>query len=84
MRSDGDPNEYPGTTAQARIDNMERDRMKNLCINCFAGQENEWDLAQLLIWDMHLSDTEIQTVSNELRRYAMPLAAACSVTPGDD
>jgi hypothetical protein len=81
-RSDGDPNEWPGATAQARIDNMQRDRMRNLCINCRAGQESDWDLAQVLIWDMHLTDSEMQTVSTELSRYAMPLATACSVVPG--
>ena len=81
-RSDGDPNEWPGATTQAKIDNMERDRNRNLCINCFPGQESDWDLAQLLIWDMHLSDSEMETVSAELSRYAMPLNAACTVTPG--
>lgn len=81
-RSDGDPNEWPGATAQAKIDNMERDRNRNLCINCFQGQESDWDLAQLLIWDMHLTDSEMQTVSTELLRYSMPLASACAVTPG--
>ena len=87
-RSDGDPNEWPGASTQAKIENMERDRNKNLCINCFPGQgdtsqSSDWDLAQLLIWDMHLSDAEMQTVSTELSRYSMPLSAACAVTPGD-
>jgi hypothetical protein len=82
-RSDGDPNEWPGATAQVKIDNMEAGRNKNLCINCFKDQESEWDLAQLLIWDMHLSDSEMQTVSTELRRYSMPLTSECSLQPGE-
>ena len=82
-RSDGDVNEFSGATAQAKIDNMERDRNRNLCINCRAGQESDWDLAQVLIWDMHLSDSEMQTASTELMRYAMPLASACAVKAGD-
>jgi hypothetical protein len=81
-RSDGDPNEWPGATLQAKIDTMEQQRNKNLCINCFPGQTSDWDLAQLLIWDMHLSDSEMETVSTELGRYSMPLSAACAVTPG--
>ena len=81
-RSDGDPGEYAGTTQQDKINEMERTRTKNLCINCVQFQESNWDLAQLLIWDMHLTDTEMQTVSNELRRYVMPLSTVCSVLPG--
>lgn len=81
-RSDGDPGEYAGTTQQDKINEMERTRTKNMCINCVQFQESNWDLAQLLIWDMHLTDTEMQTVSNELRRYVMPLSTLCSVLPG--
>ena len=81
-RSDGDPGEYAGTTQQDRINEMERTRTKNMCINCVQFHESDWDLAQLLIWDMHLTDTEMQTVSNELRRYVMPLSTLCSVLPG--
>ena len=81
-RSDGNPGEWPGTTQEDRIIAMEAGRTKNICINCFAGQESNWDLAQLLIWDMHLTDSEMQTVSNELRRYVMPMSIACSILPG--
>ena len=81
-RSDGDPGEYAGTTQQDKVNEMERTRTKNMCINCVQFQESNWDLAQLLIWDMHLTDTEMQTVSNELRRYVMPLSTLCSVLPG--
>ena len=81
-RSDGNAYEWPGETQQDQINNMEAGRTKNLCINCYAGQTSDWDLAQLIIWDMHLTDTEMQTVSNELRRYVMPLTSACTVTPG--
>ena len=81
-RSDGNVSEWSGTTLQQQIDAMEAGRTKNLCINCNDGQTSDWDLAQLLIWDTHLSDSEMQTVSNELRRYSMPSATACTVTPG--
>lgn len=81
-RSDGDPGEYEGTTQQDKINAMEAGRTRNMCINCIQYQESNWDLAQLLIWDMHLTDTEMQTVSNELRRYVMPLSTTCSVLPG--
>jgi hypothetical protein len=82
-RSDGDPGEYAGTTQQDKVNEMERTRTKNMCINCVQFQESNWDLAQLLIWDMHLSDTEMQTVSTELSKYVMPLASACTVMPGE-
>ena len=81
-RSDGDAGEWPGATQQDQINAMEAGRTKNLCINCYPLQTSAWDLAQLLIWDMHLTDSEIQTVSNELRRYVMPLSTVCSVLPG--
>ncbi len=81
-RSDGNVSEWTGDTLQEQIDAMEAGRTKNMCINCNGGQASDWDLAQLLIWDTHLTDSEMQTVSTELRRYAMPSATACSVTPG--
>ena len=81
-RSDGDVSEWTGDNLQEQIDAMEAGRTKNMCINCNVGQTSDWDLAQLLIWDTHLTDSEMQTVSDELRRYAMPSATACTVTPG--
>jgi hypothetical protein len=86
-RSDGNAGEWAGTTQQDKINAMEAGRTRNLCINCFGNgngaQTSDWDLSQLLIWDMHLTDSEMQTVSNELRRYVMPLNTACSTRPGE-
>jgi hypothetical protein len=52
-----------------------------MCINCFI-QKSSLDLAQMLIWDSHLNDNEMQTVTTELQRYAT-MNTQCSVIPGD-
>lgn len=80
-RSDGNVSEWPGQTVAAQTQNMNAGRSKQLCINCYI-QRSSWDLAQLLIWDSHLNDNEMQTVTTELQRYAT-MNTQCSVIPGD-
>ena len=79
-RSDSDPAEWPGLTLESRTANMQLYRAKSMCINC-VGQKSAWDFAQLLIWDYHLNDVEMQTVSLELQKYTS-LSTVCSVLPG--
>ena len=80
-RSDSDPAEWPGLTLESRTANMQLYRAKSMCINC-VGQKSAWDFAQLLIWDYHLNDVEMQTVSLELQKYTS-LSTVCSVLPGE-
>ena len=80
-RSDGNVSEWPGQTVADQTQNMNAGRSKRMCINCYI-QKSSWDLAQLLIWDSHLNDNEMQTVTTELQRYAT-MNTQCSVIPGD-
>jgi len=61
-RSDGNVSEWPGQTVADQTQNMNAGRSKKMCINCYI-QKSSWDLAQLLIWDSHLNDNEMQTVT---------------------
>ena len=80
-RSDGNVSEWYGATLTDKTQNMMRDRTKQMCINCNTNQRSAWDLAQLLIWDSHLTDNEMQTVSTELQKF-VTLNTQCSVIPG--
>jgi len=80
-RSDGNVSEWYGATLADKTQNMMRDRTKQMCINCNANQKSAWDLAQLMIWDSHLTDSEMQTVSTELQKF-VTLNTQCSVVPG--
>jgi len=75
-RSDSDPNEWGGETME---------RATQLCINCKNDQnsKSDWELAQLLIWNTHLSDADMKIVSDELRSY-VPLTTACTSTPSNN
>lgn len=73
-RSDSDPNEW-GTTTM--------DRATQLCINCRTGEKSDWELAHLLVWDTHLSNSEMNLVSEELRSY-LPLNTVCTETPSNN
>lgn len=72
-RSDADPNEWGGITPN---------RATQLCINCRALEKSDWELSQLMIWDTHLDDTEMNTVSQELLSYVAP-NTACTATPSN-
>jgi hypothetical protein len=75
-RSDSDPDEWGGETME---------RATQLCINCKddPNSKSDWELAQLLIWNTHLSDAAMKTVSDELRSY-LPLTTACTSTPSNN
>ena len=79
-RSDGTVSEWPGPTLADKTQNMNIGRAKQMCINCYI-QKSAWDLAQLMIWDSHLTDQEMQVVSAELQRY-VTLNTQCSVIAG--
>ena len=76
-RSDSDQNEWGNTTM---------DRAKQLCINCRSDEKSDWELANLLIWDRHLNDTEMNLVSTELRKQLQtsePLNSVCTQMPSN-
>ena len=75
-RSDSDPDEWGGETME---------RATQLCINCKEdlNSKSDWELAQLLIWNTHLSDAAMKIVSDELRSY-LPLTTACTSTPSNN
>jgi hypothetical protein len=76
-RSDSDQNEWGNTTM---------DRATQLCINCRGDEKSDWELANLLIWDRHLNDTEMNTVSTELMKQLQtsePLNSVCTQTPSN-
>jgi hypothetical protein len=80
-RSDSNPEEWPGLNLEVRTANMQMNRVKSMCINCLGFQTSAWDLSQLMIWDSHLNDIEMQSVSLELQKYT-PLSTVCDVLPG--
>jgi hypothetical protein len=77
-RSDSDQNEWGNVTM---------DRATQLCINCRVNEESDWEMTNLLIWNSHLNDTEMNLVSEELRkqlRTSEPLNSVCTQTPSSN
>ena len=74
-RTDADQNEWgPGGVM---------DRATQLCINCKTNELSDWQLANLLIWDLHLTNEEMTVVSQELLSY-LPTTTACTNTVSNE
>jgi len=74
-RTDADQNEWgPGGVM---------DRATQLCINCKTNELSDWQLANLLIWDLHLTNEEMTVVSQELLSY-LPTTTACTDTVSNE
>ena len=53
------------------------ERATQLCINCKASELSDWQLATLIIWDLHLTNEEMTVSSQELLIY-LPTTTVCT------